>query len=99
MHVLCSYMDAVPVTDTEIEGWIKEEHVAMTSDIMERTRKLSVIKLTMTPVELCCIIQSLQSGRVPTIYHVLQSYYIMRCVCFNCIIMYDLITFWGGMAT
>ena len=66
MHVLCSYMDAVPVTDTEIEGWIKEEHVAMTSDIMERTRKLSVIKLTMPPVELCCIIQSLQSGRVPT---------------------------------
>ena len=64
MHVLCSYMDAV--TDTEIEGWIKEEHVAMTSDIMERTHKLSVIKLTMPPVELCCIIQSLQSGRVPT---------------------------------
>ena len=65
MHVLCSYMDAVPVTDTEIEGWMKEEHVAMTSDIMERTRKLSVIKLTMPPVELC-LIQSLQSGRVPT---------------------------------
>ena len=54
------------MTDTEIEGWIKEEHVAMTSDIMEWTRKLSVIKLTMPPVELCCIIQSLQSGRVPT---------------------------------
>ena len=33
------------MTDTEIEGWIKEEHVAMTSDIMERTRKLSVINL------------------------------------------------------